>query len=538
MDLDRESLLQTFLDETEENLRVMETSLVSLEARPQDQEVLQTIFRMAHTLKGNAASLGFRGLAALAHALESQLDRLRKRPDAVTGGVIDLLLEAVDALRSMVPGAVEGNESGSEAHGRLLDRLAGREPTATAPDGAARPRSDGSSGGPARTLRVALPKLDRLMRLAGEIAIARGRSDQILAQPGTRLEEALESHREADLLYSELQELVMKIRMVPVGPTLRRHTRTVRDLAAAQGKQARLVIEGEDVEVDMAVVENLRDPLTHMIRNALDHGIESPQARLARGKDPCGQVRLSARQDAGSLVLEISDDGAGFNRQRILEEARAAEAVENPETLTDRDLFRLVFVPGFSTTQAVTDLSGRGVGMDVVRRNVEALRGSVEIKSREGAGTTITLRLPLTLAIIEGFAVAIGDETYILPVETVLECLELPGEIPSGGACLISLRGEPLPCVRLREIFRVDAPPAPREAVVVVRHESLLAGLVVDRLEGQRETVIRPLDRLIQGVRGLSGSTILGSGRVAFILDVRELLEDFVIEHASSGGPR
>ncbi len=530
MEFDAEALLLTFIAETEENLRVMEEGLLSLETRPDDPETIQTIFRMAHTLKGNSASLGFTGVAEFAHALEDQLERLRQHTRSITGDFVTLLLESVDALREMLPVAVEGNHEIEPRHQELLRRLAaGASARAEAPRAsstvevpARREEARASESG--RTLRVAIDKLDRLITLAGEIAISRGRVRQVLEEGRTDL--ALEAHQDAGQLHAELQELVMQVRMVPVGPILRQYVRSVRDLAVAQGKLARVVIEGEDVEIDTAIVEHLRDPLTHMIRNALYHGIETPAVRRERGKDPCGTVALSARREAGSIVIQLSDDGAGFNRGRIVEEARRRGLADDPEKLSDAELYRLVFEPGFSTAESVTEWSGRGMGMDVVRERIAALRGSIAIDSRRGEGTSIGIRLPLTLAIIEGFGVGIGRETYVIPVDRVVECMELPETARCGGRQgILDLRGEPLPYVRLRELFAAGEPPSARESVVVVRHDLTRAGIVVDDLHGQSQAVIKPLGELFQGVAGLCGSTILGDGQVAFVIDVAGLLE-------------
>lgn len=382
--------------------------------------------------------------------------------------------------------------------------------------------------GQGRTLRVNLDKLDELLNLTGEIAISRGRfADMLEKREEYTREESLENYRQADHLYMDLQELVMKLRMVPVGDTFRQYIRTVRDLAGEHGKQARLVIEGADAEVDTKVIELLRDPLTHMIRNALDHGIEPPDVRKARGKDPCGQVTLRASRDAGSLVIQLADDGAGFNRERILARARTLGLVAEPSKPTDQEIYQLAMQPGFSTTEAVTDLSGRGVGMDVVRRNIEGLRGSVEIESREGEGTTISIRLPLTLAIIEGFGVGAGEETYLIPMEAVLECLELPREETHGnGGGVINLHGEALSYFRLRDVFSLNGGAPGRENVVVVEHHGRRVGIAVDVLYGESQTVIKPLGRFFQGISGVSGSAILGNGRVALVLDVASLLQE------------
>ena len=543
MEFDAEALLLTFIAETEENLRAIEEGLLSLERQPDDVETLQLVFRMAHTLKGNSASLGFTGVAEFAHALEDQLEKLRKRAQPVTAGLVTALLESVDALREMLPVAVEGNHEIGAKHQEVLRRLSAgsaalRTPAAPEVSRAAAPAPAPSEpaarpGESGRTLRVAIDKLDRLMTLAGEIAISRGRQRQLLEDGAAAA--ALESHQDAAQLYAELQDLVMQVRMVPVGPTLRQYVRTVRDLAAAQGKLARVAIQGEDVEVDTTIIEHLRDPLTHMIRNALHHGIEAPDVRQAKGKDPCGSIALSAWREAGSIVIELADDGAGFNRDRIVEEARRRGLAESPEKLPDAELYRLVFEPGFSTAERVTEWSGRGMGMDVVRDRIAALRGSIAIESWPDAGTSIKIRLPLTLAIIEGFGVGIGGETYVIPVDRVVECMELPAR----GARrerqgILQLRGEALPFVRLRDVFGVQSGEAERESVVVVRHDLSRVGIVVDRLHGQSQAVIKPLGDLFEGVRGLCGSTILGDGRVAFILDVPGLLENLLSQNAAA----
>jgi two-component system chemotaxis sensor kinase CheA len=340
------------------------------------------------------------------------------------------------------------------------------------------------------------------------------------------VDEILEAHRESDRLYLDLQDLIMQARMVPLGPTFQQHLRTVRDLAAAEQKQVRLVLEGEDVEVDTAVVEHIRDPLTHMVRNAVDHGMECPAVREARGKDPCGRLTLRAFHEGALVVVQVSDDGGGLDRARIVRRAVERGIVAEGAQLTDEQVHALIFEPGFSTAEQVTEVSGRGVGMDVVRRNVETLRGSVSVESTLGAGTTITLRFPLTLAIIQGFRVVVAGDVYILPLEAVAECVELPAGDGGGRAGVVNLRGEPLPYLRLREHFALGGERPARENVVVVHHAGARVGLAVDALLGESQTVIKPLGRMFQGIRGISGSAILGDGRVALILDVPGLLRE------------
>ncbi|HEV8266846.1 MAG TPA: chemotaxis protein CheA, partial [Thermoanaerobaculia bacterium] len=437
---------------------------------------------------------------------------------------VTLLLESVDAMRSLLADSLDGRQPSVPA--RLLAALrdaAGSAPSdgegQGAPLGAA-PRAVAHRGG--RSLRVGLSKLDRMLDLTSEMAIARGQLRQ-LVERGESPERVLDALREVDRLGFDVQEAVMNVRLVAVGPSLRPFNRIVRDLAGNHGKRASLTIEGEDVEVDTTVMEHLKDPITHMLRNAVDHGIETPEVRAAHGKPATGRICIGASYDGGGIVIVVSDDGAGLDIARIA--ARARSLGRDTEGLSRAELFALVLEPGFSTTGTVTDLSGRGVGMDVVRRNVESLRGTIAIDSVEGAGTTITIRLPLTLAVIDGFAVGCGGETFVLPMESVLECLEVPAASGGDGTLgLLTLRGESLPTVRLRGLFGSGSGVPPRENVVVVRHGERRAGLVVDALFGESQTVIKPLGHAFLEVPEVAGASVLGNGRVALILDVPELL--------------
>jgi two-component system chemotaxis sensor kinase CheA len=536
MDFDREALVRTFLAETDEHLQNLEQAAIALETRPQDGELLATIFRAAHTLKGNASVLELGPPGELAHVLEGLLDRLREGKTLVTSGLVTLLLESVDAMREMVPAALGGAVEMSPRHRVLVDRLAAAAAgQAVEPGPAPGPVADvlaERSG----TLRVQVAKLDRMLDLTGEITVARGRLLRRVEALGPAGLDVLESLRETDGLYRGLQETVMSARMVTIGGTLRRYARMVRDLAAAGGRRVRLITVGEDVEVDTAVIEKIGDPLTHMIRNALDHGIEAPEVRAAAGKEPCGTLTLRAFHEAGSVVVEVEDDGAGLDRPRILERARERGLVRGDETPPPAEIDQLIFEPGFSTSESVTTLSGRGVGMDVVRRNVEALRGSVTIDSLRGGGTTIAIRLPLTLAVIDALAVGVGGETYLMPLGSVVECLELPAEARAGDGAsgLVENRGGALSFMRLRALLDVRAAKAAREHIVVVRADGRAVGLVVDVLHGESQVVIKPLDKAVRTRPGIVGSTILGDGRVGFILDPAVLAQSLV---ASAGVP-
>ena len=538
MEINREMLLQSFRMETEECLAEMEQSLLALEAHPDDRELIASLFRAAHTIKGNASLLDFTALARFLHSLEDLLDLCRSHAELLTQRVINALLQSVDALRQMTKRAVGGEEGVLPEHEQLSTQLA--EMTAEfknteAPATVESPASlfpataDGASVAKAtvQNLRVDVAKLDRMLNLTVEFAIGQGRLRRGLEEKyvGTASgSELLETQHGLEALFLDLQELVMKIRMVPVGPIFHRFARSVRDTARKSGKLARMLIVGEGVEVDTTILEQIHDPLMHMIRNSVDHGLESPEVRRAAGKDPSGKIVLKAFHDSGSIVIEISDDGAGLDHESILQHARKRGIIPEGARLSETEIHNLIFQPGFSTADKVSELSGRGVGLDVVRRNVNALSGAIHVASQKGQGTTFTIRLPLTLAIIDGFAVRVGTETYVIPLGSVQECLELPRErhcSEEGG--VINLRGEALPYVRLRDLFECGGKAAEREKVSVVEYQGGRAGLAADELLGEQQAVIKPLGRLFQGIRGVSGSTILGNGRVALILDVPAL---------------
>lgn len=539
MEIDREELLQTFLAEAEEQLDQLEQSLVALESAPASEEHLTLLFRSAHTLKGNASVVGFRGVVEFAHVVEDVLERLLNRSIAPSEELISLLLEAVDGLRQMVPTATTEPQGPLPSQRKLVEWLTQKS---LAPESLpvsrveAKEQSQAARGleeSRRKALRVDVDKLDKMLNLMGEITVARGRISSLLeGQAAASIEEIRDAHRDSDRLFLDLQDQVMKVRMVPLGPVFRQHIRTVRDLALAHDKDARLLIRGEEVEVDMAAVDGIRDPLMHALRNAVDHGLEPPGVRRARGKEPVGTITVSARYEGGGVLVDVSDDGAGLNRERILERGRKTGLVGPSETPSDPELFKLIFEPGFSTAKEITDLSGRGFGMDVVKKNVEALRGSVSVQSEEGKGTTLTMALPLTLAIIEGFSVGVGGQTYVLPLESVVECVELPDEDRKSPRTrgVLNLRGKPLPFLRLHRLFSVEATADGRESVVVIHHGGGLAGLAVDQLHGEGHTVIKPLPRPFTAVPGVSGAALLGNGRVALILDVPGLVKAAVSE--------
>jgi two-component system chemotaxis sensor kinase CheA len=551
MEINREMLVQSFREETEECLVQMEQLLLALETRPDDREMLSSLFRAVHTIKGNASLLEFNALASFLHTVEDLLDLSRSHAAQLTHEGINILLQSVDAVREMAGRAVQGEENIPAGHLQLSTRLteltaefkntempaAAETPASLFPD----TTGVGVSKTPVQNLRVDVRKLDRMLNLTVEYAIGQGRMRRMLEEKQVSNVgggELLQTQHELEALFLDLQELVMKIRMVPVGPTFHRFARSVRDTARKSGKLARMLVMGEDVEVDTTILEHIHDPLMHMIRNSVDHGLESPEVRRAAGKDPSGKIVLKAFHDSGSIVVEISDDGAGLDHERILWHARRQGIITEGVRLSESETHNLIFQPGFSTADTVSELSGRGVGLDVVRRNVNALSGVIQVASQKGQGTTFTIRLPLTLAIIDGFAVKVDTETYVIPLGSVHECLELPFEkhrSEAGG--VINLRGEALPYVRLRDLFGSRGPAPAREKIIVVEYQGGRAGLAADELLGEQQAVIKPLGRLFQRISGVSGSTILGNGRVALILDVPALCREAVRRSAESVAP-
>jgi two-component system, chemotaxis family, sensor kinase CheA len=370
-----------------------------------------------------------------------------------------------------------------------------------------------------QSIRVDADKLDNLINLIGELIIV-GAGVNLISQRSMNAE-LQERASKLNSLVESVRDSALQLRMVKIGATFKRFQRVVHDVSKEFGKDIELIIDGEDTELDKTVVEKIGDPLMHLVRNALDHGIASPDARIALGKRPRGTVKLNAYHDSGHIVITVSDDGAGLKRDKILAKAIERGLVDPHRTLTDDEICALVFEPGFSTADQVSSLSGRGVGMDVVKRNITALRGTVSIQSEEGIGTTVTVRLPLTLAIIDGFLVSISNSVFAIPLEMVDECIAFSAE---PGHDYTNLRGEVLPFVRLRDLFEVKGEVSRRENIVVLKNSEQRAGLVVDTLLGEFQTVIKPLNGLFNHVKCVSGSTILGSGEVALILDVPALV--------------
>lgn len=373
----------------------------------------------------------------------------------------------------------------------------------------------------ARLIRVQADKLDQLIDLVGELVIA-GASTNLLAQRSGQ-GELVESTSILSRLVEDIRDSALQLRMVQIGETFNRFNRVVRDVSRELGKEIDLQISGGETELDKSVVEKIGDPLMHLVRNSIDHGIEAGDLRESRGKPRRGTVVLNAFHDSGSIVIEVGDDGGGLPRDKILHKAIDKGLVPAGQNLSDQEIINLIWEPGFSTAEQVTNLSGRGVGMDVVRKNIQNLRGNCDVSSEEGKGTTFTIRLPLTLAIIDGFLVGVGKSSYVIPLDMVIECIEL--REGSADRDYLNLRGEVLPFVRLRDMFDIAGRRPTRENVVVVQYAGQKAGIVVDQLMGEFQTVIKPLSSIFRHLRGIGGSTILGSGEVALILDVPTLIQ-------------
>lgn len=527
-----ETLRAAFAEQAAEGFSAMEEALLHLERNPLDGESLRTIFRVCHTLKGDSQSLGYHALAEVAHALEDLLAAIRNGDLEVDQDLVNLLLDALDVSRVLARAALDGTESPPAERQSLLARIRvrvraiGAGPNAQRVEPLAGESNAPSSSHAAPTLRVRVELLDRLLDLVGEIAIGReGFAERLATESTASLSALLESHQELDSLVAELQQAVMTLRLVPIAPLFRQQQRLVRDTAILAGKQVRLHVEGDDAELDTTIVEHLRDPLSHLIRNAIAHGIESADERIASGKEPEGRISLSAVREGATIVVQARDDGKGLDRERIRSRALAMGLIDASHTLEDPELFELIFEPGFSTSEQTSRLSGRGVGMDVVRRNVEEVGGVVSVQSEAGVGTEFRIELPLTVAIIDALGVGVGTEHYVIPLSAVVECLQLPRSARRSAARgVLALRGRPLPFVRLSRLLGAPESSSTREHVVVIQHRGQRAGIAVDALHGECQAVVKPLDPRFRDSPGIAGTTIRSDGSVALILDAPALL--------------
>jgi two-component system chemotaxis sensor kinase CheA len=519
-------LLDVFLAEAGENLATIEEGLLALEQRPDDGAMVDEIFRAAHTLKGGAATLSATTLCDVADAVEDLLAAIRDKRVVVTPAIAGVLLHAVDLLRALLPGNLGDVPTMSDAQSVLCDelrRLSVEDRHSCLSPGGGIETGTGGGAGPPRSLtslRVSTERLDRLLDVSSEINLARAWFRHNLPIRADLTPEVIDREQKVQALERELQELIMGARMVPLEPLFRQSIRTVHDAAQACGKNVRLLIDGGDIEIDTRLVELIKDPLMHIVRNAVDHGIEAPTHRQC--KREVGTIRLLARREGPALVIEISDDGRGFERDRILARGIELGLVAFGARLSDDAIYALVFVPGFSTATSVNDISGRGVGMDVVLKNVSALRGTVRIESEPGLGATISIRLPLTLAVVAALPVDVGDETFALPLDSVVECVDLP----PGAGDTVDVRGERVPALSLATVLEVPSRPPARQVVVIVRHAGGKAAFIVDAISASIQAVIKPLGKLFAAFPFIAGSTVLENGRVAFIVDAGGVVDE------------
>jgi two-component system chemotaxis sensor kinase CheA len=550
-----DDIIGEFLVESNESLDRLDRELIELEAEPSSRELLASIFRTVHTIKGTAGFLGFGQLEVVTHAGENLLSLLRDGKLVLDGEMTSALLTMVDAVRGLLA-VVERTGSDTDVDGVAIESLAERLDALADPDLAtevnavevlgedARPAEvpPGEAGrdepatvaapeGPNTegSIRVDVRLLDQLMNLVGELVLARNQILQFtVAQEDAAL---LTASQQLNLITTELQEGVMKTRMQPIGNIWGKFPRVVRDLAALCAKQVRIEMEGEETELDKTIIEAIKDPLTHVVRNAVDHGIEAPQARIAAGKPAEGVLHLRAYHEGGQVIIEISDDGAGLDYERIQEKAieRGLLTADGAARMSEREIANLIFLPGFSTAPAVTNVSGRGVGMDVVKTNIEKIGGTLDVQSTRGAGTTLTVKIPLTLAIIPALIVSCDGDRYAIPQVNLVELLRLDGGIEYvSGAPVYRLRGRLLPIVHLRDLLGLpsaDATDAAGAAVAsschiaVLHAENQQFGLVVDRIDDTAEIVVKPLGPHLKGITAFAGTTIMGDGNVALILD-------------------
>lgn len=571
MDLELDEMKEIigdFLIEADELISSLDTNLVKLEGASDDLDLLNEIFRAAHTIKGTSSFLGFEQVSGLTHKMEDILNKLRKAEMSVTPEIMDLLLESLDTLKVLLENVRSGN-SEEEVNlepiiARLVAAAEGEAAPAPAGDGtnevtetpvepaeavapsdkpeAARATQGQALGAPkARfekkavetTIRVDVDRLDSLMNLMGELVLGRNSLVQTVNRLGKGEEHNLElddiNRATASINYitTELQLAVMKMRMQPIGKVFSKFPRLVRDLTRESHKQIDLVISGEETELDKSVLEEIGDPLVHIIRNACDHGIESPDERQAAGKPEKGTVRLMAGQEGSNIVIKVIDDGRGLDVQAIRDKAvdRGLIGRNEVDRMPDREVFHFIFEPGFSTAKVVSDVSGRGVGMDVVRTNIEKLNGMIELNSEKDRGTSISIKLPLTLAIIQGLLVDSDSEVFILPLASVLETVKTEqSEIHYvNQRPVLRLRDNIIPVINLNEILRGGSGGfvmTEKPYIVIVGLADKTLGINVDRFMGQEEVVIKSLGQYLGSTEGVAGATILGDGRIRLIVDL------------------
>ncbi|OHB54268.1 MAG: hypothetical protein A2Y12_18540 [Planctomycetes bacterium GWF2_42_9] len=567
------ALVQDFITESREHIENAEAGLLKLENDASDTEAINLIFRAFHTIKGMAGFLNLKEIQSLSHSAENLLDKARKGTLVLQGQSMDAVFASLDALKKMVSGLKESIDSGKPVHSHpnldsLLSELAccsegkqaekqnvkpavsdviqpmdqdtaetvnSQQPHLDVSQVSTSPANAAAAAKPCAAaaedkVKVSLARLDTLVNMVGELVIAQSMvGQQVLGQfpPEHNLSRKV-SHQ--GKIIRELQELSMTLRMVPIHGIFQKMARLVRDLSHKANKNVIFETSGEETEIDRNIVDSLSDPLVHMIRNSVDHGIEDTQSRRTAGKGETGKVTLKAFHKGGNIVIELTDDGRGLNKDKILKKAIDAGLVSHGQELSDQEIFKLIFHAGLSTAEKVTDISGRGVGMDVVRKNIESLRGKIEIVSEVGKGTTFSIKLPLTLAIIDGQLVRVGKQTYIIPILSIEHSLR-PSESQlstvQGRGEIVNIRGELLPLVRMHNLFKVSnaIEEATKASLVIIEGDSRKCALMVDELLGQQQVVIKNLGEGIGNLKGISGAAIMGDGNISLILDTPGIMQ-------------
>jgi two-component system chemotaxis sensor kinase CheA len=536
-----ENMVYLFHAETVDLLDGMEASLLSIQDSGFNREHVDSIFRAVHTIKGGASVFHFKILVDFTHETESFLDDVRTAKIDISDALLTLLLEIKDHINTMLEEIIQ-NDCKERYDDAILSRcetlkkrlLALYEsekselshPSTTQTISQSKNATEHSSVAHSTTLKIESNKIDYMINLLGEMVI----TTASVKEHSSRINDK-DLKDSVDSLYKileELREASMKTRMVPIGDTFNRYKRVIRDLSMELDKEIELKIIGADTELDKTIIEKISDPIMHLVRNSIDHGIEDKKERRALNKPDVATITLSASHEAGNIIIKVKDDGSGLNSQEIVKKAVEKKLINSGDKLSDHEIYQLVFEAGFSTAKSVSDLSGRGVGMDVVKRNIEELRGSVDINSALGRGSTITIRLPLTLAIIDGFMVKIGAQPYIIPLEMIVECIELTQEHKEflKEKNFLNLREHVLPVLNLKKFFGYNQPQNEhRENVVVVQFGISKVGFIVDELLGEFQTVIKPMSIVFKNLNGIGGATILGNGEVAPILDIPMLLK-------------
>ena len=530
---ENENMIYMFHAESTEILENMEESLLFLQNNEVDFEKINSIFRAFHTIKGGAAIFNFEKLVDFTHKFETLLDKIREKKLNIDDSIISMLLNVKDNIGEMLDQIIQNNCQEvydndlilkikilkdelnniltSKNTKKIEPKLSVKQPTTVMTKHT--------------TLKVEASKIDKLINILGEMVITTASITEYSQRiKDKQLKESIDL---LSKLLEELREISMKTRMVPIGETFNKYKRVVRDLSIKLSKDVQLEIVGAETELDKTIIEKISDPIMHIIRNSLDHGIESKEERLSKNKPEIATIKLSSFHEAGNIVIKIEDDGAGLNKEKILQKAIEKDLISSDEKLMESDIFALIFKAGFSTVDKVSDISGRGVGMDVVKQNIEELRGFIEIDSEKDKGTSITIKLPLTLAIIDGFMVKISEQPYIIPLDMIHECIELTQEDKDDieKDKFINLRDHILAVLDLRKFFKYEFEKSYRENIVIVSFGSLKVGLIVDEVLGEFQTVIKPMNAVFKNLKGIGGATILGNGKVAPILDIPVLLK-------------